>query len=40
MPIANLHFSLNFIHMCHPLYICKQNLQAAMGKENCGSISK
>ena len=33
------NFSLIFIHVSHPLYICKQNLQAAMDKEDCGSIA-
>ena len=37
MSIANLQFSRLFINVIHPLYISKQNLQAAMDKEDCGS---
>ena len=39
MSFANLYFSLIFIHMSQPLYICEQNLQAAIDKEDCGSIA-
>jgi hypothetical protein len=39
MSIANLHFSRILIHLSHPLYICKHNLQAAMDKEDCGLIA-
>jgi len=39
MLIANLHFSLIYIHMSHPLYICKHNLQAGMNKTDCGLIA-
>jgi hypothetical protein len=38
MSIANLYFSWIFIHVSHPLYICKRNLQAAKDKEDCGLI--
>ena len=34
MSIANLHFSLIYIHMSHPLHICKHNLQVAIDKED------
>jgi len=34
MSFANLNFHRNFIRVSHPLYICKQNLQAAMDKED------
>ena len=37
MSIANLQFSRLFINVIHPLYISKQNLQAAMDKEDCRS---
>ena len=40
MSIANQHFSWIFIHVSHPLYICKHNLQAAMDKEDCGLIAE
>ena len=36
MSIANLYFSLIFIHARDPLYIYKHNLQAAIDKEDCG----
>jgi hypothetical protein len=39
MSFANLYFSQIFIHVSHPLYICKHNLQAAMDKEDCVSIA-
>ena len=39
MSIANLQQSWIFIHSSHPLYIWKQNLQAAMEKEDCGSTA-
>jgi hypothetical protein len=39
MSNANLYFSLIFIHLSQPLYICKHNLQAVMAKEDCGSIA-
>jgi hypothetical protein len=39
IPIANLYFSMIFIHVSQPLYICKHNLQAAIDKEDCGSIA-
>ena len=39
MSFANLNFSLILIHKRHTLYICKHNLQAAMDKEDCGSIA-
>ncbi len=38
MSLANLIFFHIFIHMSHPLYICKHNLQAAMDKGHCGLI--
>ena len=40
MSIANLHFSRILIHLSHPLYICKLNLQAAMDKEDCELIAE
>jgi hypothetical protein len=40
MSIANLHFSRIFIHLSHLLYICKQNLQAAMDKEGLWTDSR
>jgi len=39
MSIANLHFFWIYIHVSHPLYICKHNLQAAMEKEDFGLIA-
>ncbi len=39
MSNANLHFYRIFIHVSHPLYICKHNLQAARDKEDCGLIA-
>jgi len=35
-----MHFSRIFKHVGHPLYICKQNLQASMDKEDFGHISR
>ncbi len=39
MSLANLHFFWIFNYVSHPLYICKNNLQAAMDKEDCGPIA-
>ena len=39
MSIANLHFSLIFIRVRHPLNICKQNLRAAIDKVDYRSIA-
>jgi hypothetical protein len=39
MSIANLYFSLIFIYVRHPLYICKHNLKSAMDKEDYRSIA-
>jgi len=39
MSIGNLLFHRVFIHLSHPLYICKHNLQAAMDKEDCELIA-
>ena len=35
MSIANLHVLWVFIHVIHPLPICKYNLQATMAEEDC-----
>jgi hypothetical protein len=40
MWFSNLYFSRILINVSHPLYICKQNLQAAMKKEDCGHNSR
>ncbi len=40
MSIANLLFSRIFIHLSHPLYIWKHNLQAAIDKEDYGLMPK
>ena len=39
MSIANLTFSRIFVDESHLLYICNQNIQAAMEKEDFGSIA-
>ena len=39
MSIANLYFSMIFIDVRNPLYICKHHLLAVMDKGDCRSIA-
>jgi hypothetical protein len=39
MSLANLTFFRFYIHLSHPFYICKHNLQAAIDKEDCGPMA-
>jgi len=39
MSIANLYFSLIFIHVRHPLYIGKHNLKQAIDEKDFGLIA-